>query len=236
MATKSIIFFTAGPVATSDELTAIGKLEAATEQPYSVKVFNGLRSPNYGYGIEQCDYVAGTIPTAYDAFDVIDPDAIPGAGGNVEDGQNTLVRDISGTQVTGTCVVDDGALTRVETGLNYRILHEGDGLALKTFQGVDIKTLELSGFDATPVTAELEATDAIVQNAQNITMQNSAGAAIAGNHPASVVNGVLSNVKLAATIAPVANGAALVVPVTGSYTTTATVTVANGVVTAIVLS
>lgn len=54
----------------------------------------------------------------------------------------------------------------------------------------------------------LAATKTIVDNAAAITMQNSAGTAIAGTHPATVAAGVLSNVKLAATIAPIANAAA----------------------------
>lgn len=77
MATKKVIFFTAGPKASAPELAAIAKLNAATPAPYSVKVFNGAQNPNYGYGKEAADYVAGTIPNAYSAVEVINPDDIP---------------------------------------------------------------------------------------------------------------------------------------------------------------
>lgn len=72
-------------------------------------------------------------------------------------------------------------------------------------------------------------------NGSSTTVVNSAGDA-----PRSaslvVVNGELDSVKLAATIATVANGEALGAAVSGSYVDTATVTVANGVITSIELS
>lgn len=78
---SKIIFFLAGPVATSGELADIAKLNAAALAPYSVAVRNGI-ADNVGddYGVdrlEPCDFAAGTIPTAYNAIPTIDPDAIP---------------------------------------------------------------------------------------------------------------------------------------------------------------
>lgn len=90
---------------------------------------------------------------------------------------------------------------------------------------------------STLTNVKLSATVAFVDNADTITVQNSAGTAVAGTHTATVAVGVLSNVKLAATIAPVASGLALTgVTPTGTYTNTVTFTVAAGVITAIVLS
>lgn len=54
-------------------------------------------------------------------------------------------------------------------------------------------------------TAALPATQVVVSNAQAITMQNSAGTAIPGTHPATVAGGVLTNVKLASTVGVVVN-------------------------------
>lgn len=82
----------------------------------------------------------------------------------------------------------------------------------------------------------LPATVAPVANAATVVVQNSAGTVVAGTHAATVAAGALSNVKLAATIATVANGVkvnATSVTGTGNF---ATFTVANGVITAIVLS
>ena len=77
MAIKKVIYFTAGPAPTTDENTAIAKLNALAIPAYEVKVFNGVQNPNYGYGKEECDYAAGTIPVAYNAKTVIDPDSPP---------------------------------------------------------------------------------------------------------------------------------------------------------------
>jgi hypothetical protein len=65
-------------------------------------------------------------------------------------------------------------------------------------------------------------------------------AAYLGNSPKAIPE-VLAQwnaflLEVAATSATIANGQALTVPVTGSYTDTATVTVVDGAVTAIVLS
>lgn len=75
--TKRVIYFTAGPAPTGAENTAIAKLNALSAPAYQVKVFNGVENPNYGYGKEDCDYVAGTVPVAYNAKTVINPDSPP---------------------------------------------------------------------------------------------------------------------------------------------------------------
>lgn len=79
--TKKVLFFTAGDTATSDELIAIGKLQAAAPAPYDIRVRNGAHgSVNYGHGPEAADYVAGTPPAAYantGTYPRIDPSAIP---------------------------------------------------------------------------------------------------------------------------------------------------------------
>jgi ribosomal protein S12 methylthiotransferase accessory factor YcaO len=74
-----------------------------------------------------------------------------------------------------------------------------------------------------------------LSNGDTVAVVNSAGAA-SHNGTATVTTGALTNVKLAATAAMVDNAQQLTIPVTGVYATKATLTVANGVVTAIVLS
>lgn len=115
MATQKIIFFTAGPVATPGELADIEQLNALTGARYDVKVRNGGLSGgmNYGAGIEDTDFVAGTIPTAYsDAEDypVIDPDAPPPPDVNanqkvVTSGQNVANVTLVGTAGSGKTMV-----------------------------------------------------------------------------------------------------------------------------------
>jgi len=81
----------------------------------------------------------------------------------------------------------------------------------------------------------LAANRVAITTAATAPVQNSAGAAI-GTGTITVATNAISHVRLPATVAGVSNGAALTVPVTGTYTTTATLSVANGVVTGIVLS
>lgn len=86
----------------------------------------------------------------------------------------------------------------------------------------------------------LPATSAVVANGGSVPVQNSAGAAI-GTATATVAASTLGNVKLPATIAGIGSGAAVTVPITfvtartagATATVAATVTVANGVITAI---
>lgn len=79
MATKKVVYFTAGINATAGELADIAKLNAAAEPQYEVLVANGAANAEYGETdrIIPSDYVAGTVPSVYSEVDVIDPDAIP---------------------------------------------------------------------------------------------------------------------------------------------------------------
>lgn len=82
---------------------------------------------------------------------------------------------------------------------------------------------------------KLPATTAAVVTGSTVAVQNSAGAS-AGNGTVTVAAGGVSNVKLPATVAPVTSGVKInagTVTGTGNF---ATVTVAAGVVTGIVLS
>jgi hypothetical protein len=76
---------------------------------------------------------------------------------------------------------------------------------------------------------------AIVVNATNVTVKSSAGTNVTGNHPAVVTGNTLTNIKLAATVAPVTSGLVAGVEVTGTGTKL-TLTVSGGKITAAVLS
>lgn len=65
--TKKILFFTAAAVPTEAEQAQIDALNALTAPGFSVGVRNSQQSASYGSGIESCDFVAGTIPTAFNA-------------------------------------------------------------------------------------------------------------------------------------------------------------------------
>lgn len=95
---KRILFFTAGITPTSGELAAIAKLNAAADKPYEVTVLNGAANTKYGETnrLIPCDFVAGTVPTIYNAKTVVDPDAIP-----VQNLPNTQAVVTNGQKITG---------------------------------------------------------------------------------------------------------------------------------------
>lgn len=112
--TSKIIYFTAGPVATAAEKTAIDKLNAIAEAPYSVYTRNAVGGFKYGAGKESADYVAGTIPSDYSGVPVIDPDnppepTLPDNQAIVTDGDT--VTGVTGTGTTATITVTDGVVT-----------------------------------------------------------------------------------------------------------------------------
>lgn len=110
---QRIVYFTAGPTATADELADIAKLNAAAEAAYTVSVVNGKENAKYGETnrLIPCDLVAGTVPTIYNAKPTIDPDAIPARG--LSDTQ-AVVNDGDTFPVAGGTVsvtVEDGEAT-----------------------------------------------------------------------------------------------------------------------------
>src|SRR5688572_14434940 len=94
-----VIYFTAGPVPTTNEKADIAALNAFAVAPFEVAVRNALQVGASGAEQEDADYVAvvsgGTIPEAYDdaeTYPVFDPAAppassLPATVGLVSDGQ-----------------------------------------------------------------------------------------------------------------------------------------------------
>lgn len=76
---------------------------------------------------------------------------------------------------------------------------------------------------------------AVVANDATVVVKNSTGATVAGTHTAVVTGSTLTNIKLAATVAPVVTGLVADVVVTGTGTKL-TLTVAGGKITGAVLS
>lgn len=104
MATKRVVFFTAGPTATTQELAAIQKLNAVTEAPYAVTVMNGKENAKYGEPnrLAPCDFVAGTVPTIYNGVPTINPDSIPAQQLSPTQAVVTNGQKITGVTGTGT--------------------------------------------------------------------------------------------------------------------------------------
>lgn len=78
--TDRIIYFTAGKVPSTPELADIQKLNDAAEPAYRVNVMAATGDVKYGDDLKECEFVAGTVPTAYNAKTTIDPDNLPVRG------------------------------------------------------------------------------------------------------------------------------------------------------------
>lgn len=111
MASKRVIFFTAGPLATTNELAAIAKLNAVAVAQYEVLVANGSQNAKYGETnrLIPCDFVAGVVPTIYNAKATIDPNNIPNQAltstqAIVSNGQK--VTGVTGTGTVANIAVD----------------------------------------------------------------------------------------------------------------------------------
>lgn len=158
----------------------------------------------------------------------------------VSDGDSIQVRNFTGSPVAGaqfTVTDTEHYATLPEANV---LVGAGQFTEIRRYDGSVIAGgltgAEMRLFRGAVANVRLPSRADAVVNGQSCPVQNSAGAA---QHNATATvgsNGVLSSLRLAATAAIVDDAQALTVPVTGTYTTTATLTVANGVVTGIVLS
>jgi len=238
---QKIIYFTAGAVATAEELSEIAALNALAETPYLVQVSNaavpaGLGKDSEGAEIiEQCDFVAGSIPAAYSEIAEFDPQNPPAP--DLPDDQ-AVVTDGGTLNVDGvsvTLAVSGNAVTGTTLPATNAIIADAGTIPVQNSEGAAIGTGTLTVAANEPSNIKLPATIAGVANGAAVTIQNSAGAAVAGTHSATVASGVVSNVKLAATIAPVANGSQNITDAAGKAST-ATRTVSAGAITTTVLA
>ena len=108
--TQKIIYFTAGFTATEEERAEIAALNDFVTA-YSLTVSNGSVAPNLGNDaggdpiLDACDFVAGTVPTIYNAIPVLDI----GAQATVTNGQELT---LAGSVYTFTVV--GGEITAID--------------------------------------------------------------------------------------------------------------------------
>jgi hypothetical protein len=127
MSTKTIVFFAAGSVLTTEEAAAVAKLNVRTQPEYKVLVVNGSVAAEYGEDRPiPTDYVAGDeIPELYEDVDVIDPDNIPSViaatQAIVADEDVLDVGDVEGCI---TAAVTDNVLTLSATP-GYAVVNDG---------------------------------------------------------------------------------------------------------------
>lgn len=124
--TKKVIYFTAGLTPTSPELAEIASFtEAMLTASYAVVIRNG-NQPTLA-NLEEADYVAGTVPTDYADYDVIDTDAIPAQGLDEDqavatNGQSVNLTDNANTSVNIALDVDGGEVLAATMPLTAKLL------------------------------------------------------------------------------------------------------------------
>lgn len=223
-----IIYFTASTVPTAQERADIDAINASI---HTLNVSNG--SVDSGLGMaEECDFVAGTVPSEYSGKPVYDPSA-----GELEDNQ-AIVTDGDAVTVDGAAVtlaISGNAITGATLPATNAVVSNAGTIPVQNSAGAAIGSGTLTVSANEPSNIRLPATIAGIANGAAVTIQNSAGAAVAGTHSATVASGVISNVKLAATIAPVANGSQNITDAAGKAST-ATRTIAAGAITTTVLA
>lgn len=111
---KKVIYFSAGYDLTDDEIAELAALNTIGAPALEINVSNGAVDPGIEGGVEECDYVAGTVPTAYSevaTFDIDNPprlDTIPATQSVVYDTQELVIG-----EVTYTFTVEDGEITAI---------------------------------------------------------------------------------------------------------------------------
>lgn len=191
--TDKIIYFTAGPVPTGGELDDIAALNAKSN-PYEIKVRSAIESNSYGAGIEDADFVAGTIPSAYSAYTEFDIDSEP-----VEVDENDVLditNSAASNSTTGTVGITDGDITVVLASTDQIVTH-GDTIVVKNSAGTVSKNATATVAAGVISGAALASSVALVTDADVVTVKNSAETKTAtAGAAATVAAGVVSKILL----------------------------------------
>lgn len=133
-------------------------------------------------------------------------------------------------------LVPAGLLTGVQLVATNAVVAQAD--AINVINSAGTITIPSTADVALGVVTDIRMRTTSTALSQDNTVQvtNSALAAVAGSHRANVAAGVLTQVALASTVAPLVSDVKVVVPVSGSVATGFTPTIVDGVITSILLS
>ena len=140
------------------------------------------------------------------------------------------------TLVSGSTLVEDGVFKGIELAQTDTTVSNGGTVVVQNSAGALATNAIATVAAGTLSNVRLPATSTIVANAKTLPLWNSAGTLITSSGTLTVANGVAGRLNMPAQVAAVVNAQVLTVPVTGTYVTKATFTVAGGVITGIVLS
>lgn len=175
--TLKVLYFIAGVKPTTDEAAAIASLNAGTEAPLQVEVRTNLVSNTYET-IEDADFVAGTVPSAYSALPVY-----AGQGMGLVDGGSLAAKAFgntwAGVPFDMTVSIDeDGVLDGLTTEADgdFFIVKKDPSTTLDIVKATGAALLQnpsglflITDYDAPPKIM-LSNTFATVKNGQSITV------------------------------------------------------------------
>lgn len=172
MATQKVIYFIAGVKPTVDELADIALINDACEQPYELHVYG---QANQSLPLRHADFVAGTVPTEYAAYDVMDPENIPQSPLPVDqavvlDGATLEITSSVGTNAHGGAVtIVDSVITAIKLDATTTFIDNEDAVTVENSAGNldSVGTVSVSA--GALGTVKLAATKTIVTNAQALT-------------------------------------------------------------------
>lgn len=140
MATKKLIYFTAGKVPSGGEQAEIDAYKALTEAPLQVHVRQYVEGMDYGAGPEECDYVDGTIPgsgyynttpTVVTPTSIKDLTTLAATDTVVSNSDTVAVRNSAGADShNGTAVVANHALTGINLAATVAMVDSGDAVTI----------------------------------------------------------------------------------------------------------
>lgn len=190
---SKIIYFTAGEVATEGELEDIAAINAKAVAPYEVVVRRGDAVSNeYGAGIEDADFVAGTIPADYDdseEFPVFDIDSEPVT---IDELDTIAVKNSAASKtVNGTATIDEGVL-HVDLPSTTQLVSNSDTVVVKNSAGSVSKNGTATVASGVVSGVALASTVALVTSGDTKTGVTGSGTTAT----ITVANGVISGIAL----------------------------------------
>lgn len=126
-----VLYFTAGPIPTTQEKADIAALNAFAVAPFDIGVRNALAVGASGVSVEAADYVAGTPPAPYDddqVYPLFDPEnppagSLPATSAVVSNGGVIPIKN-SAESVTedGTLTVEAGQVVEAKLAATFAIV------------------------------------------------------------------------------------------------------------------
>lgn len=203
---KKIIFFTAGSVPTSAEITALQEIENETSFAVFVRNAKDAAKMQYGSDREECDLTAGTVPTIYSDVPAYTPGGeLPDGTAAVADAATVVVQNSAGAAPhNATASVTGNTLTAVKLAATSAMIDNAAAVTIQNSAAAAVPgTHPATVANGVLSVVKLAATIApVASGAQNIT--DVAGKASSATR--TVASGAITTTILAATDCIVKNG------------------------------